>query len=245
MPREIRQPLYFTSVRWRNSRFELWDSHLERLKKSFLKLGLTSAKLKEVVERINIWKSSFWHQTDLAVRIECILTKNLDGDFRVHTRALNLKSLPERVKLSFRRVDEALYPGGELKIWAYDKIFEDLENAQAQGFHDVVYLKKSGELLDASTSNICIIQDSVLYVAEPGPGILKGLYLERFLQVAHDLGYKVRRQSLYQADVEDADNLLLTNCLKGVRLAEGIEKSYNDTLLWKGRINEIERLMHE
>jgi branched-subunit amino acid aminotransferase/4-amino-4-deoxychorismate lyase len=109
----------------------------------------------------------------------------------------------------------------------------------------VVYLKKNGELLDASTSNICLIQDSVLYASVPGPGVLKGLYLERFLQVAQDLGYTVERRNLYQADVESADSLLLTNCLKGVRLAEGIEKSYDDSLLWKARIDEIERLMHE
>lgn len=245
MSKESGQALYFTSLRWRNSRFELWERHLERLEKSFVELGVDRVELQEILERLETWKHGFSHEKDVAVRLECILNHDASADFSVYTRELKLKSLPERVKLSFLRVEDPPYPGGELKIWAYDKIFEDLEKVQVQGFHDIVYLKKNGQLLDASTSNICLIQDGVLYAGLPGPGVLKGLYLERFLEIAQNLGYTVKRQNLYAPDVESADGLLLTNCLKGVRLAEGIEKSYDDSLVWKARIDEIERLMHE
>lgn len=245
VPQESRQPFYFTSVRWKNSHFELWERHLKRLEKSFLSLGPSPKEVQSVLERLNDWKASFSHPEDLGVRIECVVGEDLSADFRPQTRDLNFKAWPNRVKLSFLPVERPLYPGGELKVWAYDKIFQDLEKVQAQGFHDVVYVKKDGQLLDASTSNICLIRDGVLYAARPGPGILHGLYLERFLEVARDLGYTVKRQDLYSSDVESADALMLTNCLKGVRLAEGIEKSYDDSLVWKERIEEIERLMHE
>lgn len=245
VPQESRQPLYFTSVRWKDSRLELWERHLHRLEKSFLELGVSVRETQNALESLQQWAESFTHEKELALRIECDLKQDTKADFRVHKRDLNLKALPNKVKLLFLPVKTAQYPGGELKVWDYESIFQDLEAAQNQGFHDLVYVQQDGRLLDASTSNICLVKNSVFYADLPGPGILRGLYLEKFLEVAQCLGHKVKREHLYQSDLKGADALFLTNCLKGVRLAEGMEKSYDDSLLWKGRLDQIERLMHE
>jgi para-aminobenzoate synthetase/4-amino-4-deoxychorismate lyase len=81
----------------------------------------------------------------------------------------------------------------------------------AQGFFDVIFCNERGEVTEGAITNIFVKIDGLYYTPPVSCGLLPGIQRQLFM-----MQNKVLEKVLYPTDLERAEELLLTNALRGV-----------------------------
>jgi branched-subunit amino acid aminotransferase/4-amino-4-deoxychorismate lyase len=100
-----------------------------------------------------------------------------------------------------------------LNYWSKRLAFEQ---GRAAGADEVLLATSDGRIWEGSRTNLFLVRDGALITPDLSgpvlPGIMRGLVLER----AAELGLEARQRSVSGADLERADEVFLTNAVRGL-----------------------------
>ena len=89
--------------------------------------------------------------------------------------------------------------------------------AKENKLNDCLLLNTSGCIADATIANLFIIKDAIVTTPALSEGCVNGVMRRYLLEKLPDAGFKTKEASILLQDVENADEVFLTNAIKGIR----------------------------
>lgn len=89
--------------------------------------------------------------------------------------------------------------------------------AKERALDDVLLMNESGYLVEASSSNLFVFKDGVLFSPPHEDGGIDGVLRRVLLKIARKEGIRVEVKRLWPDDLEQADEVFLTNVISGIR----------------------------
>ncbi len=113
--------------------------------------------------------------------------------------------------------------------------------AKSKGDSDGIALDMQGYVSEASTSNIFLIKDGVIYTPDLSSSILNGLTRQSVITIAKNLGYEVVERKIARDELYIADEVFVTGTASEVKICTHIDKMQ----VGKGTYPISERLAKE
>ena len=188
------------------------EKHLERLTKSAEYFGF-EVDLKSVKTKIDQLENNLLAKKKNNV-YKIRLTVDQRGEFNLSHDVIQKDtigdSIPKKVILSDVKIDST-------SIFQYHKTscrkhYNDaFDTAEKEGYYDVLFFNEKDQLAEASRHNVFIIINGDYFTPPLSAGILNGVEREEFIKIQ-----KVTEKHLSKQDLLDADEILLTNSVRGV-----------------------------
>jgi branched-chain amino acid aminotransferase len=124
----------------------------------------------------------------------------------------DIKDWGDSVKLSYVRQARhagSIFAGTKILAWAMNLTW--LEEAQSQGFDEVVLLNERDEVAECTSANIFAAKRGEVWTPPRSSGCLPGITRELLLTEVHAPGFRVTEQVLTPADLESADEVFVTS----------------------------------
>lgn len=107
-------------------------------------------------------------------------------------------------------------------------------DAQEKKFDDYVIINELDEVVEATSSNIFIVSNGVLYTPEIKDGCVAGTMRQQLIEVAAKNRIHVYECSITPQNLLSADEVLLTNAIQGINWVSGYRtKTYTNMLAGK------------
>ncbi len=108
------------------------------------------------------------------------------------------------------------------------------KEAEKQKLDDLLLMNDNGAIAEALSSNLFIIKDKQIFTPPLSDGAMDGVMRRQVSRLAKNVGLQLRVQSLYPRDLEEADEIFLTNAVRGIIKVKGYKnKRYFSTLTSK------------
>ena len=141
--------------------------------------------------------------------------------------------------------DDPLARHKSLNYWSRRLAFEE---ARRRGADEALFSTPDGRIWEGSRTNLFLVRDETLWT--PGlegpivPGIMRGLVLE----LAPALGLAIREGDLSGHDLDEAEEVFLTNAVRGIiPVARASGRVFEAPGPWTRRLRDalVEGLEHE
>jgi branched-chain amino acid aminotransferase len=110
--------------------------------------------------------------------------------------------------------------------------------AALAGCDDNLLLNAAGRVIESSRSNLFVVQNEKLITSPLSEGCLNGVMRKQVIRLLKTVGTEVAEAPLRVTDLENANEILLTNVVQGVQWVRTLgEKSY--TNLWSLKLTEL------
>lgn len=106
-------------------------------------------------------------------------------------------------------------PLAGLKAASYAENLIALDHARQRGFQEILFLNTVGDLCEAATANIFLVNDGVILTPSLESGCLPGIGREVMGEIAAAHGIPCEQRRLRQADLDAADEIFLTSSTRG------------------------------
>jgi len=195
------------SILWEKKEYFLLDLHLKRLQNScdYFSIPLDLKKLKCKMKR-----EAPKEEGKFKVRLM------VDMEAKLSIEKIPLDEIPQspKVKLSSKRIDprDILLYHKTTQRELYD---QERAKANSEGFFEVIFLNKEGQLTEGSITNIFIEKNNQLYTPPLQCGLLPGVFRQYLLKQG-----KAKEKTLYLNDICKADTVYIGNSLRGLVRAE-------------------------
>lgn len=198
--------------------YKVEDRLLRLLKYECIEHGLKNFRL-----RIEIQKNrAHEYMPEIsALKWNCTLRPLESVKYSLNDIGLKLTVLPKYKKsmdvfANLKHTDRAIY----------DKA---IHYAREHDFDDALVLNENNNIADASIYNVFMVKDGVIYTPTlsdaPVAGVLRELLLTRLTNI------KIVEKSISVVDIYHADEVFLTNSIRGIRWVEFLdEKMYDNTI---------------
>ncbi len=231
----------FETLRTWNGRAPLLDRHVARIRSSARELGIsihpTALPDDEAVAQLLRANGVVGD-----ARLRITATGGLVGAAVVWMRcepfaAMATKDGATLVPASWPIVfDDPLVRHKSLNYWSRRLAFEE---ARRLGVDEALFSTPDGRVWEGSRTNLFLVRDETLWT--PGldgpivPGIMRGLVLER----APTLGLAIREGDLSGTDLVEADEVFLTNAVRGIiPVAGALGRVFKSPGHWTRRLQE-------
>jgi branched-chain amino acid aminotransferase len=124
----------------------------------------------------------------------------------------NVKDWGESVKLNYVRQARhaaSVFAGTKILAWAMNLTW--LEEAQSQGFDEVILLNERDEVAECTSANIFVAKGGQVWTPPLSSGCLPGITRELLLSEVRAPGFRVTERALTPADLESADEVFITS----------------------------------
>ena len=226
----------FETIRSFNGFIPFWELHWARLNRGISALELelpdfwTSSFLAGEIQRIGTANS----------RIRLTIWRSPGGLFFPESRQVNylitaqpLNTLlfewkPEGVTAVFcHSVRLPMDDLSGIKMLGGARYVKAAMESRKNGADEGLIFNTEKRVCEAVSSNICWIKDTSLYYPPPGEGQVLGTMQEHILQLAMNNGWHTVPRPCLKEDLQEADEILLTNAIHGVRWIRSLEgRSY-------------------
>src|SRR5260370_11519511 len=125
------------------------------------------------------------------------------ADIKHWGRSVRLNYVPHA------RYAASMFAGAKILSWAMNLTW--LDEAQCQGFDEVVLLNERGEVAECTSANIFAAKGGEVWTPPLGSGCLPGITRELLLHEVHPPGIRVTEKVLTPADLEGADEVFITS----------------------------------
>jgi branched-chain amino acid aminotransferase len=89
--------------------------------------------------------------------------------------------------------------------------------AKENKLNDCPVLNDSGNIADTTIANLFIIKNGIISTPALTEGCVNGVMRRYLLEKLRDGGYEIQESSVSVADMENADEVFLTNAINGIR----------------------------
>ncbi len=124
----------------------------------------------------------------------------------------DIKDWGDSVKLDYVRQARhaaSKFAGTKILAWAMNVTW--LEEAQQQGFDEVILLNERGEVAECTSANIFAAKGSMVWTPPITSGCLPGITRDLLLTEVQAAGVTVMEKPLTPADLESADEVFITS----------------------------------
>nr|CAA6827615.1 MAG: Para-aminobenzoate synthase, aminase component (EC / Aminodeoxychorismate lyase (EC [uncultured Thiotrichaceae bacterium] len=90
------------------------------------------------------------------------------------------------------------------------------QQAEQQGFYDVLFLNEAGFIAEASRHNLILEKDGQLYTPPTSDGALPGVMRQHLQHVLKNTGTPIQEKQLTLEDLHNAERLYLCNSVRGM-----------------------------
>lgn len=104
--------------------------------------------------------------------------------------------------------------------------------------NDCLLLNNYGRIADSTIANIFIIKNEIIYTPALSEGCIAGV-MRRFIIEKLQTGFKIIEKEISIDDLENADEVFLTNSIKGIRWVKQFKNSEYTNII----VNHIHRLI--
>ncbi len=135
----------------------------------------------------------------------------------------NLRAWAAELKLGL--VPHARHAANEFagaKILSWAENLTRFERAQEQGLDEVVLLNERGEVCECTGANIFAVHGNLVRTPPVASGCLPGVTRALLIEEIRVPGLEVREATLFPADLETADEVLVTSSTRGLLPAVSI-----------------------
>lgn len=228
----------FTCLRMVEGQFESLDLHLERLEKSyeFLYDKSFSEVKKLILDDLAILKSEegiFYFRITFFKSID-----TNDIEYFVIKKELDNSNIENEINISFsksKRVKNSI--PNFLKLGNYVDSNIELKFLESQNIHEIIYLNEEGFLTEASKSNVFIVKDNRVMTPKVSYGVLEGITRFNLIQLLKNENIDIIETMISKDEVLKADEIWLTNAIKGLKSVNSIEGKVLNKKLYN-KVNE-------
>lgn len=216
----------FESIRMFSSKMPLWKYHADRLNQSLLKLSITLPESispdvlrEEILKtasgnsriRLMLWRNTgglyLPDQSDAIFLIS--VSHSSDARYPVHESGLTV-SLSQKIQVP---VD--YYSG--IKSLSASRYVNAAMEARERNLDDVLLLNSKGNVCESSNSNIFWISNNEYFTTPDGDGQIQGVFQQFLRETLYKSGISVTEKPCTFASLLQADEILLTNAVTGIR----------------------------
>lgn len=210
-----------------NGEIPLWDKHWQRLVLGCKKLAINCPDKNQLENEITMLCQHDENISEQRFVIKLIVTRG-DGQrgYRfakglASTRILSTYSwpdYPEEYKVKGVSVRYCSTTLSENKTLAGIKHLNRLEqvlarNEWADDFQEGLMLNMKGHVIDGTMSNLFVVNDNQLFTPELSTSGVAGVMRQTIIEIAQKLSITVKEKTMTQADIEQADEVFLSNSL--------------------------------
>ncbi|MBK9327863.1 MAG: aminotransferase class IV [Sphingobacteriales bacterium] len=200
------------------SEYKLEDRILRLLKYECVEKGLKNFRLRLEVQK----NRAHDYMPEIAqLKWNCVLRPLESTVYQLNEFGLSLTFLPKHNKspdafCNLKHTDRNIYE-------------KSIKYARENDFDDALVLNENNTVADASIYNVFIVKDDVIYTPPltdgPVAGVLRELLLTRLPTI------QISEKSLTIQDVYAADEVFLTNVIRGIRWVKYMdEKQYSNNV---------------
>jgi branched-chain amino acid aminotransferase len=125
---------------------------------------------------------------------------------------------------SWRRIDDTMAPARAKITGAYINSALAKSEAQLNGFDEAILLSSDGHVAEASTSNLFMVKEGVLFTPDASQNVLEGITRRTILSLARDvLGLTVVERAIDRSELYASDELFLTGTAAGVVFVHSVD----------------------
>ncbi len=242
----------FETIRYQNGRLLFWEDHYFRMMGGacilrmdipiHLNMDFMEEEILKTIDACNL-KSS-------CARIRLSLYRE-DGGFYLPTdntltylievneieqlsTSLNDVGLSIDVFHDHLKPKQALssFKGGNSIISVLSSIF-----ANENGLDEAIILNSESHMCETSASNLFVVKDKTLLTPPLASGCVDGIYRKQLIEYGESWGFDVQEKDMKTFELITADEVFLTNSIKGVQWV----KSYKNKTYGNSRVKEIHR----
>lgn len=115
--------------------------------------------------------------------------------------------------------------------------------AKNRNLNDAILLNSSGYVVEATSSNIFMVKDNEIYTPPLSDGCVAGIMRKQILKICDQKGYLIFNNISLKTDyLEEADELFLTNSIKGIQWVVAFNERRYYSRISKNLIPEINNL---
>ncbi|MBY0571019.1 MAG: chorismate-binding protein, partial [Burkholderiaceae bacterium] len=202
--------LFETVYATREQGCRYWTRHLQRLRRSAQYFGFVWNE-PEIIRAVQGFCANLPPQTAYRLR----LAINAQGQIAVTSGVLAPLNAHPRVMLAQQAIssDELFLQHKSSIRQRYDEAWKA---AEAYGAFDMLFFNEQGHLTEGGRSNVLIQKQGVWLTPPLSDGVLPGVMRSVLLEEPEfQQQYRVREQSLTLADLDNADQIMLCNALRG------------------------------
>lgn len=116
--------------------------------------------------------------------------------------------------------------------------------AQENQFDAVLLVNDAKRLVEANYGNVFLVQGNILRTAPLEDGALRGIFRKNVLDWAKDIGLEVQEASINPFDLQKADEVWITNTIRGIQWVEQYRKKTFGASKAKEMIDMINRKLN-
>lgn len=220
----------FETIRYSNGNLMFFDDHYERLKRGIKFLGL---QLPEYFDlhflKRQIVETAESNDISLNARVKVTLFRSGAGKYEPETNAPEflIKTTP-LYRPDYQWNENGLHLGLFEKM---QKPCDELSNFKTtssllyvlaaihkkeSGFDESIILNVKGNVADAIYANVFIVKEMKIYTPSLSEAGVDGVMRKQVLRIANKNGYKTSEKSINLRDLLEADEIFLTNAIKGI-----------------------------
>ncbi|MEP7265349.1 MAG: aminotransferase class IV [Bacteroidota bacterium] len=219
---------FFESMRWHKNKISFYDDHFARIQKSFeiLKLNAThldkqvlEQQIKSVIQAMDITNDARVRLTFFRVAEGYYTPGNSKTALLIQPQSwenneylLNEKSISMGVFRDHYKSSSSLSNIKSLNSLVY--VLAGIY-VKEKGWDDGIILNDLGNVCEATSSNLFIVKDEIIYTPQASDGCVEGVMRKQAIRFAKEAGIKLREKTLTVDDVKNADEIFLTNGIRG------------------------------
>ena len=101
-----------------------------------------------------------------------------------------------------------------------------IQFAKDNGFDDALILNSRGNICEASSSNLFMVQKGVLFTPALSQGCVAGTKRRELLEILPGLGFQIEETIITKEMVFEMEEIFLTNAIRGIRPVICIDSTY-------------------
>ena len=220
----------FESMRFTSDHVPFLSLHVQRLHAALEAHGIElDANLEEdaLRESIGVWSQTWGAHRDVRIRLTACRAGG--GAYTPETDAVTwvASATPmdtEGFSLPAKGLDVDIYqdmvkhpsPISKFKNIASTVYIQAARHAASRGWGDALVLNPEQRIIESSRSNLFVVSNGVLYTPSLDDGCVGGIMRSVLIRTAIDHGVKVYEAALTPQNLIQADELFLTNAVRGI-----------------------------
>ncbi len=124
---------------------------------------------------------------------------------------------------SYRRLMSSQVPMQAKSIANYANSMLIRNEAKRKGDTDGIALDMQGYVSEASTANVFLVKNNVIYTPDNSSSILDGLTRQSIITIAKDLGYEVVERKIARDELYVAEEIFITGTASEVKVCSHID----------------------
>lgn len=239
----------FESIKYANGQLNFWEDHYFRLMTGMriIRMEIPMTFSPEYLEEQMLETIAANHTERNANRIRMTVYRNDGGHYGPSTNDISFLISTEKIPDQAYELNDVglvldLYkdnykPTGLLAgIKSANALLYVMAavHRQENNFDECLLINASKEVVEAISSNIFLVKGDVVQTPPTSSGCLKGVMRKNMIKILKENNFEVLEESFSPFELQRADEVFLTNAIKGVQWVERYRKKrFQNTTIQK------------